>query len=138
VIIRPDPEGLAVVKALRAAGVRVMLRRNEHVKELLADGAYFSLSMNLSRKEIRVSQQAGFLTTEPDMVAVHAAALESDLGAARLKGSVALFDRRQCRGGTWAPVLVRSRVRVRRTRWPTGTAGRCRWPARSGRDVGSG
>lgn len=59
VIIRPDRECEATIKALRTASVVVKLRRNEHAKELLADDRHLFLSMNLTRKEILVNHQVG-------------------------------------------------------------------------------
>lgn len=78
VIVRPDPECEAVIKALRAAGASVKLHRHEHAKELLTEHAQMFLSMNLSRKEIRVNAQNGFVTQDPKALNDAVAAFEAE------------------------------------------------------------
>ncbi len=87
VILRPDRECEAALKALRTAGVTVKVRRNEHAKELLADDQHLFFSMNLTRKEILHNQQAGVLTREPRDVAQHALLLEQDLAQDQVDAS---------------------------------------------------
>lgn len=87
VIMRPDRECEAAIKALRTASVVVKLRRNEHAKELLADDRHLFLSMNLTRKEILVNHQVGTVTAEPAQVAQHALLLDQDFAQDQVQAS---------------------------------------------------
>ena len=78
VIVRPDPECEAAIKALRSAGASVKLHRHEHAKELLTEHAQLFLSMNLSRKEIRVNAQNGFVTQDTKALNDAVAAFEAE------------------------------------------------------------
>lgn len=109
VIMRNDASGLPTIARLRKAGIDVRPSRYLHEKELIADDAYLSHSMNFTTAETERNSQVGHCWSSPEQVSAASARFldtwEQFAALDRQRGEQAAVAARTVIPVEWLPLL---------------------------------